>query len=191
MVARLHAVRYTYRDYLDVEDESDVKHEFLDGQIYAMAGGTPEHAMLIRSVSTHLAVGIRDRRCRVAVTDLHVRVLATGLATYPDAAVICGRWERDPQNPKTVLNPSVIVEVLSPTTEAYDRQEKFEHYKQIPSLRHYVLIAHDRRAIEVFTRMQNGEWACALATAGQTATLGALECALDVDQVYEDAQEPT
>jgi Uma2 family endonuclease len=191
MIARHHPVEYSYADYLALDATSNVKLEYLDGQIYAMAGGTPEHAMLIRSVSTHLATQLRDTECRVSVTELRIRVLATGLGTYPDVAVICGRWERDPDDPTAVINPCSIVEVLSPSTEKYDRGEKFEHYQQIPSLREYMLIAHDSRSIELFERGEDGLWARTLSRSGEHARIARLGCVLDVDAVYDDAMEPT
>lgn len=194
MVARTHPVRYTFREYLAHEAASNTKHEYLDGQIYAMAGGTPEHSALIASVTTHLSNAVRGGRCRVHMSDLRIRVRETGLATYPDVTVVCGPWERDADDANTVVNPSVIVEVLSPSTEAYDRGEKLEHYRRIPSLRACLLVAHDRREIEVWSREDGEPWARALATPGATvaiAALGAtLDATLDVSAVYDDAREP-
>ena len=191
MLARGHSVHFTFRDYLAHEESSTTKHEYLDGQIYAMAGGTPEHSALIASVTTHLSNQVRGGPCRVHMSDLRVRVLETGLATYPDVAVISGAWQRDPEDERTILNPTVIVEVLSPSTEAYDRGEKLEHYKRIPSLRACLLVAADRQEIETWTREREGEsWKRALIVSGQTAEIGALAASLGVDAVYADAKEP-
>src|SRR4051794_9504008 len=122
---------YTMEDYLGVEEMSGVRHEFSDGQIFAMAGGTPEHAALSAAVLVLLGGKLRGGTCRPYSAELRIRVLATGLATYPDAAVICGEVARDPTSPTHVTNPKVIVEVLSTSTEEYDRGEKREHYQQI------------------------------------------------------------
>lgn len=190
MVARGHAVNYTFRDYLVHEEASNTKHEYLDGQIYAMAGGTPEHSALIASVATHLSNQVRGGPCRVHISDLRVRVLETGLATYPDVAVLCGAWARDPDDERTILNPSVLVEVLSPSTEAYDRGEKLEHYRRIPSLRACLLVAVDRREIEIWTREESEPWKRALVLSGQVVEVSAIAARLDVDAVYDDAKEP-
>jgi Uma2 family endonuclease len=135
----------TFAEYVALEEATTGKHEYVGGQIYAMAGGTPEHSALAVSIATQLANQVRGGRCRVHSSDLRVRVVETGLATYPDVTVVCGAWERDPENAQTVVNPAVLVEVLSPSTEAYDRGEKLEHYKRISSLRAVVLVAHERR----------------------------------------------
>lgn len=191
MVASGHAVHYTFQQYIAHEQASNTRHEYSDGQIYAMAGGTPEHSALIASITTHLSNYVRGGRCRVHMSDLRVRVLETGLATYPDVVVVCGAWERDPGDSNTIINPTVIVEVLSPSTEAYDRGEKLEHYKRIPTLLAYVLVAHDRREIEVWSREAGGPWARALAGAGHRAALECIGTRIEVEAVYEDAREPS
>jgi Uma2 family endonuclease len=116
MVAPVKRHRYTYNDYVALERMSNVKHEFIDGDIYAMAGGSPEHAELQVRVSTALGTQLGDR-CHVYSSDLRVRVLATGLGTYPDVSVLCGPVERDLEEKTAVVNPTVIVEVLSNSTE--------------------------------------------------------------------------
>jgi Uma2 family endonuclease len=186
-----HPVHYTFREYVAHEGASSTKHEYLDGQIYAMAGGTPEHSALIASVMSQIANQIRGGPCRLHVSDLRIRVAATGLATYPDVTVLCGPWERDRDDPNTIVNPTVIVEVLSPSTEAYDRGEKIEHYKRIPTLRACLLFAHDRREIELWTRTApDAPWARVLAISGERAEIVALGVSLDVDHIYEEAREP-
>jgi len=127
--------RYTYADYLALEAASNVKHEFLAGEIYGMAGGTPEHAALGVAVSSALLAQLRGGPCRVYSSDLRVRVLATGLATYPDVTVVWGEAERDPESPTTIVNPRLVVEVLSDSTTDYDRGEKLQHYRQVPRSR--------------------------------------------------------
>ena len=146
--------RFTFDDYLRVEDDSVIRHEFLDGSIWAMAGGTPEHARICANVIALLNVALQARPCSVYTTDLRIRVRTTGLATYPDVSVICGRLELDPDDPKrhTALNPRLLVEVLSPSTEEYDRGEKFENYQQIESLEEVVFVHHDERKITAWRR---------------------------------------
>jgi len=189
MPAATHAVRYTYKEYVWFEQSSNVKHEYLDGQIYAMAGGTPEHSALQATVLSLLFPQLRAGRCRVHTSDLRVRVLATGLATYPDVSVVCGTCELDPEDGISVTNPTLLVEVLSKSTEEYDREEKFAHYKRIPSLRQYVLVSQKERKVEVWSRDGDITWTCAVSKDGDVADLGSIGARLDVRELYEAAAE--
>ena len=121
-----------------------------------MAGGTPEHSRLSVNVQGELRNALRGRRCTVFNSDVRVRVLATGLGTYPDATVVCGRLEVDPEDKNTVTNPIVIVEVLSDSTETYDRDDKRAHYRQLPTLRDYLLVSQHERRIEHYHRNDDG-----------------------------------
>jgi Uma2 family endonuclease len=179
--------RFTFDEYLVLEEIAEVKHEFLGGEVWAMAGGSPEHAAIIGNVTTLLNVQLCGQRCRVHTTELRVRVKATGLGTYPDVTV-CGRLERDPDDRTghTATNPRVIVEVLSPSTEDYDRGEKLSHYQAIESLQEVVLVAHDRHEIEVVRREPGGTWSRHVYGPGQAARLTALSCDLAVAEVYRD-----
>ena len=182
-------LRHTCQDYLLVEEGSRVRHEYLDGEIYAMAGGTPEHAALAMSVGASLLGQLRERPCRVKSSGLRVRVLATGLATYPEVTVVCGPLERDPESCATVVNPTVIVEVLSDGTEDYDRGEKLEHYRQVPSLRECVLVSHRERLIESWRREADGSWSHHQAGPSATLRLESIGCDLSVDEVYRGGLE--
>ncbi len=186
--AVVHPVFYSFRDYVRVEQDSQLKHEYLDGQIYAMAGGTAEHALLAMIVGGELMVALRGGRCRVYSSDMRVRVRKTGLCTYPDVTVVCGPREPDPEDVNTVTNPIVLVEITSKSTEKYDRGEKFDHYKQIRSLREYVLVSQRDRAIEVRRRTASG-WTSHVARAGEKAVLKSVCVTLDVDAVYLAATE--
>jgi Uma2 family endonuclease len=181
---------YTLEDYLSVEEMSAVRHEFLNGEIFAMAGGTPEHAALSAAALIVLGRGLEGRACRPYSADLRIRVVATGLATYADAAVICGDPSRDPASPTHVTNPIVIVEVLGPSTEAYDRGEKREHYQQIASLREYMLVAQDKREIEVYARPTGGIWQHSIHRATQTVNLPSIGIQFTVDELYNAAGVP-
>lgn len=187
MSAPLHTINYTYGEYLALEASSNVKHEFLSGQIYAMAGGTPEHAALAAAVIGLLFLQLRGVGCRAYDSDLRVHT-PSGLATYPDVTVICGPSERDEADPQAVTNPAVIIEVLSRSTEEYDAGDKFEHYKTLPSLRQYVLVSHREHAMEVWTRGDAG-WQRAIIREGEVAELSA-GARLDVHELYEAAAEP-
>ncbi len=181
-----HRPRYSYREYLLLEAVSNTKHEFLQGDIYAIAGGTPEHAAIAVNVSTILSVQLRGRPCRVHSSHLRIRVLSTGLATYPDVTVICGPRQGDPEDSNTLVNPIVLVEVLSPSMAEYDRVEKVVHYRQIPSLREIVLVDHRERLVEVWSRGDDGDWSRREARSGQAAPLASLDVTLEVDEVYRD-----
>lgn len=174
---------FDFGDYLRIEDDSDIKHEFVDGQVWAMAGGTPEHARIIANISTLLNIALGDRRCDVFSSELRIRVRAVNRATYPDVSVICDRVELDPEDPKghTALNPTVLVEVLSPSTAEYDQGEKLDYYKQIPSLQEIMLVHHDARRAVVWTRT-GGSWSSCDHT--EVVELGSIGCRLAVAEIY-------
>ena len=169
-----------------LEEFSNVKHEYLDGQIFAMAGGTPEHAALAMAVGSSLSEQLQGRRCRVYSSDARVRVVATGLDTYPDISVVCGAEERDTDDPLALVNSVVLAEVTSPGTEEYDRGEKLSHYQRIPTLREVVFLAHDAQRIDVWRRGDDDQWHSTGAGPEETVRLDALDCTLDVAAIYRD-----
>lgn len=149
---------YTFAEYIALEEKSDVKHELIHGEIYATAHGTPEHSRLCARMIVALDKALAGRPCEVFTSDMRVRVTATGLATYPDVSVVCGPLAIDPENRNTVTNPIVIVEVLSDSTEKYDRTDKFKHYVRLPSLRDYLLVDQHEPRIEHYLRNDDGTW---------------------------------
>ncbi|WP_437312305.1 Uma2 family endonuclease [Sorangium sp. So ce388] len=175
----------SFAEYLSQEQASETKHEYANGEIFAMAGGTPEHGLMAVNVASVLRGQLVDRRCRVYNSDVRVRSQATGLATYPDVSVVCGRLERDPEDENSILNPVVLVEVLSPSSEAYDRGEKFAHYQAIPSLREYVLVSYQRRRVEVLRRNDDGTWTLHDVRESSVAELASIGCSLPLDEVYQ------
>jgi Uma2 family endonuclease len=188
MAEPAHSLVYSFGDYVALEEYSNVRHEYRDGSILAMAGGSPEHAALIASISAVLVQALLGTSCAAHSSDLRIRVGRTGLATYPDASVVCAPRELDPEDRHTVLNPRVLVEITSPSSEAYDRGEKREHYQQIPSLEEYVVISHRERRIEVWAREGNG-WRFTALVAGQRLRLASLEVDVEVDRVYDIAEQ--
>jgi Uma2 family endonuclease len=190
MAAPLHRTEYSLAEYLTLENASNVKHEYLAGQIYAMAGGTPDHAALATTAAAVLFSQLRSGRCRAFDSDLRVRVRATGLSTYPDVTVVCGPRELDTEDTKAVTNPTLLLEVLSASTESYDRGDKFDHYRQLPTLREYVLVSQTERRVEVFTRTADAEWTSRAYGAGERVSLASIDAAIDVDELYEAAAEP-
>jgi Uma2 family endonuclease len=176
--------RYTYEEYRRLEDESDVRHEYLDGEIYAMAGGTPEHAAKAGDIVGILRAQLPPG-CRVFTSDLRVRVPASGLATYPDAAVICDGVLRADDDPIAAVNPVLLAEVTSPSTEDYDRGEKLAHYQKLASLRE-VLIASHREPRLTLHRRDGETWRTLSAGPGETLTLVSINGSIAVDEVYRD-----
>lgn len=188
-IRRLH--RYTYEDYVALELESTTKHEFLDGEIYAMAGGTEDHSALSAEVLRLLGNAVGDRPCRVHTSDLRIFVEEAGLATFPDGSVICGPLEQhDPSPRATAVNPQVLVEVTSDSSEDYDRGDKLEFYRTIPSLREYILVSHRRRELVVHQRLDDGSWVETLAGAGESAAVPSLDAELAVAEVYRNSAVP-
>ena len=177
--------RMTYAQYLELERTSEVKHEYLRGEIFAMAGGSPEHARLAANVIGDLRAALRGRPCAVFTSDARVRIEVTDRATYPDVTVVCGRLEHAPDDPDSITNPVVIVEVLSDATEADDRGEKFAHYRRLASLREYLLVSQRARRLEVYRR-RDDRWVLDEAGAGETLHLDSIDVALAVDEIYRD-----
>lgn len=183
--------RFSFAEYALLVEDKGMKLEFLDGQVWAMSGGTPEHARVTTNISTMLGAALRDKPCAVFSPDLRVRSKATGLGTYADVTVICGEVELDAEDPKrhTALNPRVIVEVLSPSTEEYDRGAKLEHYKTIPSLYEVLLVACDRRDVDILRREDDGSWTTHVPREG-SAHIAALGVDLALAEIYRDPLSP-
>jgi Uma2 family endonuclease len=144
-------------EYLALEERADFKSEYFNGEIFATAGGTPEHSLIAANVVWELGVQLESGPCRVHTSDQRVNIPDTGLYTYPDITVVCDKAEFEGPGRRALLNPTLIVEMLSESTEAYDRGGEFAHYRRLASLREYVLVASDRRRIERYTR-QGSEW---------------------------------
>jgi Uma2 family endonuclease len=178
---------YTYAECLTLEEESSVRHEYLDGEIYAMAGGTPDHAALAAAVIGLLRSAI-PVSCRVFTSDLRTRT-KSGLSTYPDAAVVCGKTVRAPEDPTAVTNPVVLGEVTSPSTEDYDRGEKLRHFKSLASLREVLIVSHREPRITIHRRGDAGTWEITEARAGGFVTLESVAASFSVGDVYRDGLE--
>ncbi len=178
MTSPARSPRLSFAEYLALERESESRHEFFDGVVFAMAGGSPAHAQLAANAIIALGVQLRGRPCRVHSSDLRVRVRATGLATHPDVTVVCGTIHTDPEDRNTVTNPAVIVEVLSDSTERYDRIEKFAHYRQIAELTDYLLVSQREVRVEHYHRNDDGSWTLREFRAGEAAGLAGIGCRL-------------
>ena len=179
----------SYRDYLDLERETGIRHEYLDGEVWAMAGGTLRHSRVKTKLTIAIGNALGDGPCQPYDSDLKIRIPETGLATYPDLAIICGPPVVDVEDHNAATNPTVLVEVLSKDTEAWDRGGKFLHYRRLDSLQHTLLVSQDAALIELFTRMDDGTWRLSEHGPGQQVALPAIDVAIEVDAVFSDLPE--
>lgn len=179
----------TPEQYLEIERKAEYKSEYCNGEMFAMSGARAPHNSLIWNFVAALAGQLRGGPCRGYPNDMRVQVSATGLYTYPDVIVVCGEPQFLDETQDTLLNPTLIIEVLSPSTEAYDRGRKFEHYRSVPSLEQYVLVASDRMQIDCYTRQPGGQWL--LTSAGkpeELLTLESVRCTVKLSDLYEGVQ---
>lgn len=186
MVSVAPQLRMTEDEYLAFERASEEKHEYIDGEIFAMSGARRAHSRLCIRFGTLLELALEKRRCEVYDSHMRVHMPFSRRYVYPDASVVCGKPTFQDNKFDTLLNPRVVVEVLSESTEDYDREDKFTHYKTIPSLAHYVLASQTEKLVEVFTRQLDGSWSLEKYQAGQKIVLSALECEIEVDEIYAD-----
>ncbi|HEY0193432.1 MAG TPA: Uma2 family endonuclease, partial [Kofleriaceae bacterium] len=177
---------HTYAEYVALEHDSSTKHEFFDGEIYAMAGGSELHSALTINLTTALALAAKGSGCRVHSSDLRIYVEKIGLATFPDASVICGPLAQHEPSPRsTATNPTILIEVTSPSSESYDTGFKLQVYQTIPSLREVILVSHRERCITVHRRDPAGEWTRHVAMAGERASIESLHAELSVNEIYD------
>ena len=173
-------------EYLIYERDSITRHEYYNGRMYAMTGGTESHNLIAANTLATLHSQLRQRPCRVYQSDMRVRIDETGLNTYPDVLVICGQPQFTDTTRDTVTNPIVIIEVLSPSTERYDRGMKFQHYRTIETLQDYLLLAQDKQYIEHYSRREDGEWVLREAIGSDSNILiASIECTLLLKDVYD------
>lgn len=150
--------RLTATEYLAAERAAEFKSEFFGGEMFAMAGGSPMHSLIATNLASEVRGRLKGRACVPFNSDLRMLVVATGLYTYPDLSVVCGPLEFADQEEDTITNPTLLAEVLSDSTESYDRGKKFEPYRRIPSLREYLLVSQKEPRVEQFDRGDDGAW---------------------------------
>jgi Uma2 family endonuclease len=178
--------RLTPQQYLEIERSAETKSEFFDGEMFAMSGGSRKHSLIAMNMGSALNQHLAGQPCEVYGSDLRVKSEATGLYTYPDVTVACGDLRFEDEREDTLLSPTIVVEVLSPSTELYDRGFKFQHYQQIESLREYVLVSQKRPRVEHFQRQPDGRWLFTV-TQGldEVLALPALGCELALRVIYQ------
>ena len=177
----------TRAEYCALERDTTIKHEYIAGDVFAMTGGTLEHSRLAMTIGHLLMNGLEGKSCQVLTSDARVRIEAADADVYPDLSVVCDPPETSEVDEHALLNPTLVVEVLSRGTEAYDRGLKSQYYRQIPSLQAYLLVAQDRPHLELHMRDGSGRWVIVEVGPGERLTIPALEVDLDVNAIYRDA----
>ena len=168
--------------YLEIERETGIKHEYHAGTFVAMAGGTPVHSAVASTILVELGKQLTGKPCQPHGSDFRIR--AEGSAFYPDVMVVCPPPKLDPELPNTLLNPRVIVEVISPSTESYDRSFKWFHYQQIPELMDFILVSTNTRTVEHYHRQDDFSWLYQKLGMGDALELSSIECALAVSTCF-------
>jgi Uma2 family endonuclease len=182
--------RHTYADYARLEAFSPLKFEFVDGHVHPMLE-SEEHFALSGAMFWLLRNRLHRRSWRAHTSDLRIYVEAARLATFPDASVICGPMQRHEPSPDvTALNPAILVEVTSNSSEEYDLGEKREYYQMIPSLREYIIVSHRERRITVYARGGDNSWTSQVVTRGSRFAVPSLETEIAVDDVYANSTIP-
>lgn len=181
--------RLSEADYLAIERAAAFKSEFFDGEMFAMSGGTPTHSLIATNLAREFGNQLKGRPCVPYNSDLRLKVAATGLYTYPDLAVVCGPLEMADGEDDVIVNPTLLAEVLSDSTEAYDRGKKFEHYRQIPALKEYLLISQKEPRVEQFLREAGGEWRLRESAGLETkVALPSLKITIALAEVFANAK---
>lgn len=182
--------RLTAAEYLALERQSEHRSEYLDGEVYAMTGASRRHNLIVLNLAAALHGQLKGRPCEVYANDMRVHVAATGLFTYPDVAAVCGEPRFADAALDTLLNPILLIEVLSPSTEAYDRGKKFAHYRTLGSLAELVLVAQDEIRVERYTRQEDGRWLLSEASRGDSLALPSISCEIPLSEIYERVTPP-
>jgi len=176
-------------EYLESEEISDIKHEYYQGEIFAMAGASRKHNLIAANVIISLGTQLKKRPCRVYPSDMRLKIEKTGLYTYPDIMIVCGEERFSNEKENTLLNPDVIIEVLSDSTESYDRGKKFCNYRKLDSLKEYVLISHKCRKIEIYSKNKDNKWELTESIEDNSVIpLEKIGCSLDISDVYDKTE---
>jgi Uma2 family endonuclease len=173
-------------EYLLFEAQATDRHEYYQGEVFAMAGGSLEHARIMMNASGEIRQRLKGKRCEAFGSDLRIHVEAAGLYTYPDISIICGNVKHHMGRKDTVTNPVVLIEVLSPDTESYDRGQKFDFYREIPTLNEYILIASTRMKVEHFQRQESGQWLLTIFSKPEEALpIESIGAAIPLSEIYD------
>ena len=188
MASAARITRYTPEQYLAMERKADFKSEYDGGFITAMAGASTKHNLIVGNLHGEIRSQLKGRPCVVFMSDMRLCVSPTGLYTYPDVMAVCGEREYLDAEVDTLLNPTMIVEVLSSTTESYDRGRKFGHYRRLASLKEYVMVAQDEVKVERFTR-RGDDWVLTEFTSlDDTLRLASIACEVSLREIYDKVE---
>ncbi len=183
--------KLTVQEYLAMERASEIKHEFYDGDIFAMTGGTAAHSLIATNFASEARAALKDRPCVVFNSDLRVKVNSSGLYTYPDVTIVCGQQQFDDDQRDTLVNPTVIVEVLSKSTAIYDRGTKSKHFRKIESLQALILVEQDSPVVEVYRRQPEGNWLLTEATElSESIAIQPLGIVIPLSEIYRNVTFP-
>jgi Uma2 family endonuclease len=182
--------RLSFEDWLAMERvAADQRSEYVGGEVFGMAGGTEEHNLIVLNVGAELRNQLKDKPCRVYPSDMKVRIASDDVATYPDVMVICGERQFYDDRRDVVTNPTLIVEVLSDSSEAYDRGDKFRHYRNLPSLQAYLLLSQYRIQAELFLRQPDGTWnLSSYQDPSESIPLRVVDAELSLAEVYDKVE---
>ncbi len=182
----------TEEQYLALDREAEIRSEYFNGVMYAMSGGSLGHGIIINNTGTQFNLALADRACTVYSSNVRIRVSSKGLYTYPDLAVVCGAAQVADNQKDTLLNPIVIVEALSKSTEGYDRGWKFAQYRKIPSFQEYVLISQVDPVVEIFRRQPDDTWRLTTYEGlDQVAELESIDCRIPLSGIYAKVEFPS
>lgn len=177
--------KWTFEEYLSYDRDSEIRHEYFDGEIFAMSGASRKHNLIGSNVNAALHPQVRARGCEIYANDMRVRIPATDYGTFPDLVVVCGEPRFEDEKEDTLTNPTLLVEILSPSTEDYDHGKKFAHYRTLTSLRTYVMIAQDEVRVEVYERQAENRWVLSeLRGRSEVLDLPAIQAKLALTDVY-------
>ena len=179
--------KYTPEEYLALERQADQRSEYYGGEIFAMSGASETHNLIAGNIFASLHAQLRGRPCRIYMSDMRVKVSPTGLYTYPDVVAVCGERQFDDVQHDTLLNPNVIIEVLSPSTEAYDRGNKAAQYRQLPSLAEHLLVSQEQMHVEQYIRQTDGQWLFSEASGKEVRIhLPSINAVLALAEIYDN-----
>lgn len=182
---------FTEDEYLALERETDYRSEYYRGEIFAMAGASNEHNLIVNNLNFHLFTHLRGRGCRMYTFEMRLRINATRLYTYPDGMIVCGKSLYADEHVDTIVNPLILIEVLSDSTESYDKGKKFDHYRQVPTVQEYILISQDIPQIERRVRVSDTEWRLQVYDGLEAVLpLEAIDTSITLAEVYLDIEFP-
>lgn len=179
----------TEAEYLEFNRDSEIRHEYLHGEVVAMAGASPNHNRISLALSSILLIHLRGKDCEAFGESMRIKIEAADAQTYPDLSVVCGEPQFTDDNPPALLNPIVLVEILSPSTESYDRGKKFQYYRQLTTLQDYILVSQDAPHIECYFHKPNQNWELSEASGLESSILvPSLDLTLQLSDVYENVK---